>query len=156
MLERIGGRKLLVSLVVGGSGMAIALSRGDLPPNLLQLFEVIVGAFVGGNLMAQALDRGPKKVHAESEPSPPEPLPPIIEELSPEPTPAPQPQQQQGVPNEMVVAAFKELGELINGHMVRQQESLDGIMKATQVNQQALSVVVDKVMAMNAKLPQSF
>lgn len=153
MLEKIGGRKLVVSLIVGGSGMAIALGRGDLPPNLLQLFEVIVGAFVGGNIMAQALDRSPK-VKPQIVEELVEEAPPM--ELQPTPELPPIAPISQGVPNEMVVAAFKELGDLINGHAARTQEALDGVMKATQINQQALSVIVDKVMAMNAKLPQSF
>lgn len=45
----IGGRKVVATLLVLGIGTAIALYRGDVPGNLMQLLEVVFGAFVAGN-----------------------------------------------------------------------------------------------------------
>lgn len=43
------GRKLFVTIIILGIGVAVTLLRGDLPHNLLNLLEIVLACFVGGN-----------------------------------------------------------------------------------------------------------
>lgn len=49
-METNGWRKLGAGLVVLGVGIAITVAKGDIPANLLQLLQVLFGAFVVGNV----------------------------------------------------------------------------------------------------------
>lgn len=54
--EKIGtSRKLIVSGVVLVVGVVVALLKGDIPSNLLQLLEVVFGGFIVGNVAGHAL-----------------------------------------------------------------------------------------------------
>lgn len=50
MFNQVSSRKLLVSLVILVSGIAISAVKGDIPHGLLQLMEVIFGGFIVGNV----------------------------------------------------------------------------------------------------------
>lgn len=45
-----GIRKILVGLVILATGITITVLRNDIPPNLLQLLQVIFGGFIVGNV----------------------------------------------------------------------------------------------------------
>jgi hypothetical protein len=49
MIDMIGGRKVLAALVVLIVGIGVVLMKGDIPPNLLSLMQVVFAAFVAGN-----------------------------------------------------------------------------------------------------------
>jgi hypothetical protein len=49
MVDKIGGRKVLVVLVTLALGLAITLWKGDIPSGLLSLIQVLFGAFIAGN-----------------------------------------------------------------------------------------------------------
>jgi len=51
MFEQIGGRKLVASLLVMIVGVVVTALKGDIPSGLLQLLEVTLGTFVGGNVV---------------------------------------------------------------------------------------------------------
>lgn len=145
MLERMGGRKLAVSLIALITGLGVSLGMGDIPDNLLQLLEVIVASFVSGNIAAQVF--GAIKPVKKIKPDPDdEGSSPIQQEVQVAPV-APTQTVSEGVPVQVAVDAFRELGALIDGHSRRTQQTLDELAKATQINQQALSVIVDKVMS---------
>lgn len=50
MVERIGGRKVLVAIITITLALGIVLVHGDLPDNFTNLLEVVFGAFVTGNM----------------------------------------------------------------------------------------------------------
>ncbi len=52
----VGKRKLLVFGIILVVGIAIALYKGDIPSNLLQLLEVVFTGFMAGNVAGHALD----------------------------------------------------------------------------------------------------
>lgn len=49
MLNKLGGRKMAVGFLVLGVGVAFTAAQGDVMPGLLQLLQVIFGAYVIGN-----------------------------------------------------------------------------------------------------------
>ena len=49
MIDNIGGRKILAAIVVMALAVGAVLLKGDVPPNFLQLLQVVFGAFVLGN-----------------------------------------------------------------------------------------------------------
>ncbi len=51
MIDSIGGRKVFAALLVIAIGVATVFLRGDLPPGLLSLLQVVFGALVAGNAM---------------------------------------------------------------------------------------------------------
>lgn len=50
MLDKIGGRKTIVAVIVFITGLIVTHLKGDVPPNLLQLLSIVFGAFVVGNV----------------------------------------------------------------------------------------------------------
>lgn len=49
MFEKLGGRKLVFGLITLGVGLVIGHIKGDIPPNVLSLLEMLFGSFVAGN-----------------------------------------------------------------------------------------------------------
>lgn len=49
MIDTVGGRKVAVAAVALVVGIGATLLRGDIPPNLLELIQVLFGAFIVGN-----------------------------------------------------------------------------------------------------------
>lgn len=49
-MEAIGGRKLVVSSLTLAVGVGVALYKGDVPPGLLQLLEVVAVGYTLGNV----------------------------------------------------------------------------------------------------------
>jgi hypothetical protein len=49
MIDSIGGRKVLAAAIVMALAVGAVLLKGDVPPNFLQLLQVVFGAFVLGN-----------------------------------------------------------------------------------------------------------
>ena len=49
MIDSIGGRKVLAATIVMALAVGAVLLKGDVPPNFLQLLQVVFGAFVLGN-----------------------------------------------------------------------------------------------------------
>lgn len=51
LFEKLDGfRKIIVGILILGIGVAIAVLKNDIPPNLLQLLQVIFGGFIVGNV----------------------------------------------------------------------------------------------------------
>jgi hypothetical protein len=106
MIDKLGGRKAFFSLVAIIVGVAIAFIKGDLPPNLLNLLQFVLGAFVTGNLVAGATDAVTAVQSAKAEnPVPSEPTAQV--DLSP------------------VLASIKEIGE-------QNQKTQDGLITVQQ------------------------
>ncbi len=155
MFEKLGGRKLFVALAVGGAGMTVAYNKGDIPVNLLQLLEVIMGAFMGSNIMAQYFGTT-RPVSRKPDPDDEGSSPPQTEAVVPDSISAPEPQPGlpqpvAGIDPQVVYNAFMELGQLIDKHAARSQETTDAILKATAINQQALSVITERVVSMGGR-----
>lgn len=49
-LDDLGGRKLIMAIVVLAIGLAIVFIKGDVPGNFSTLLQVLFGAFVAGNV----------------------------------------------------------------------------------------------------------
>jgi hypothetical protein len=49
MIDAIGGRKVAGALLVIAIGVGVVFLKGDIPPNLMALLQVVFGAFVAGN-----------------------------------------------------------------------------------------------------------
>jgi hypothetical protein len=50
MIDSIGGRKVVVAALIVAVAVATVLLKGDIPANFLALLQVVVGAFVAGNV----------------------------------------------------------------------------------------------------------
>lgn len=50
MLDAMGGRKVVVALIIFITGMIVTAIKGDVPANLLQLLSIIYGSLVVGNI----------------------------------------------------------------------------------------------------------
>jgi hypothetical protein len=54
MVDKIGGRKVVVALITLALGIGAVFLRGDIPPGLLTLMQTLFGAFVAGNMFEYA------------------------------------------------------------------------------------------------------
>lgn len=52
MFEKLGGRKFVAATLTVAVGLVVMAVKGDVPPGLLQLLEVTLGVFCGGNAIA--------------------------------------------------------------------------------------------------------
>lgn len=52
MISALGGRKVVVAIVVTLIGVGAVFLKGDVPPNFLSLLQTVFGAFVAGNMFA--------------------------------------------------------------------------------------------------------
>jgi hypothetical protein len=66
MLKHIGGRKAAAAITVLVIGIVSVALKGDIPPGLLQLLEVVFGAFVVGNVGAKVIGVSRAKVEAKA------------------------------------------------------------------------------------------
>ena len=64
IVESVGGRKVLVTLIMAGVGLALTFYKGDIPPGLLGLMQTIFGAFVVGNVFEHIADASVKRKQA--------------------------------------------------------------------------------------------
>lgn len=131
-MEKFGGRKLAVSLLVLVVGLAISLYKGDIPPNLLNLLEMVIGAFVGGNVLAKALGVA---VQRKTEPLPP----------PPGAIPAPADLSSGSVSNEEVRAAFNELGQHMNSLYAHQIKSMDALTQSVTNSTEAMTALLERI-----------
>lgn len=49
-IDSFGGRKTVAAIATLALGMIVTYSKGDIPPNLLQLLGLVFGGFVMGNV----------------------------------------------------------------------------------------------------------
>lgn len=68
MLKYVGGRKAIAAITVLVLGMVAVFVKGDIPPGLLQLLEVVFSAFVAGNLGSKIVAVSRLKAEAPSAP----------------------------------------------------------------------------------------
>lgn len=64
MIDKIGGRKVVVSVIAIVVGIGLVLIKGDIPSNMLVLIMSVVGAFVGGNAIEHITDAQIEKQQA--------------------------------------------------------------------------------------------
>lgn len=79
MLATVGGRKALVAVLILVTGVAVALTKGDVPPHLLNLLEMLFAGFVTGNsveYVARVIE-GRQKLAAAPPATPTQP--PVVE-----------------------------------------------------------------------------
>lgn len=136
-MTKLGGRKLVVSIMVMATGIGITAVKGDIPPNLLQLLEVVLGAFVSGNILAQVFDRPSAPGLRDGIPEAPILQAATTKENVVEPSAV--------MPIDVAVGAFQELGQLMNLHAVEHKKSMDAMSNAMQGNNQALGALVEKL-----------
>lgn len=65
MVDSIGGRKVIVSILTLAVGIGLVFAKGDVPANMLTLIMTIVGAFVAGNAVEHATEASVSKKQAE-------------------------------------------------------------------------------------------
>lgn len=53
MIQKLGGRKVLITIGAVLIGLVTVFVKGDIPPNMLNLLEVVVGVFVAGNVSSK-------------------------------------------------------------------------------------------------------
>jgi hypothetical protein len=135
MFERLGGRKMVAATLTVATGIGIALYKGDVPQNLLHLLEVVFGVFASTNVINTVGSLSLEKVKVKAETSEP----------SLEQAVAVMPQQ--GVPVEDAVIAFKELATKLDMSSAELKELLETIIKSTQLTQNALSMIAEKVLS---------
>lgn len=70
MIDSIGGRKVVMALVVATIGVAVVFFKGDIPANLLALLQVVFGAFVVGNGVEHYTSARASAAASEGEPDP--------------------------------------------------------------------------------------
>lgn len=51
--EKVGGRKLIATVLVLAAGGVLVATNGDVPDNYLVLLQTALGAFVGGNAVSK-------------------------------------------------------------------------------------------------------
>lgn len=86
-MSKLYSRKLIVSVLVMATGLTVALIKGDIPPNILQLLEVMAGTYVAGNVISGIGKRG-KEDQEEGEELTPASPPGPIETIPSQPLPA--------------------------------------------------------------------
>lgn len=67
-MSKLSSRKLIVSLAVLVTGLVIGLVKGDVPPNILQLLEVIAGTYVVGNVLSGVTEGAAKPKKEQHKP----------------------------------------------------------------------------------------
>lgn len=81
-MDKLGGRKVIVGIVVLAIGVTMVLVKGDITANLLQLLEVVFGAFVVGNVGEHIVNGSVMKAETKAPIAASEDVKPIIEVLA--------------------------------------------------------------------------
>lgn len=130
MFEMLGGRKMVASTLTLVVGLVIVLTKGDIPPNFLNLLVVTLGTFVGGNVASSAVGalytRAAVKVAD----------PASEQDGAPAPEAPPVPAQTEGITNEVLYQGLQ--------YVSSQLVTIDGKVGALQTDsaKQAESIVV--------------
>jgi hypothetical protein len=117
MFEKLGGRKMVAATLTMAVGVTVAVWKGDIPPNLLQLLEIVFGVFAGANAINTIGGLTLNRVKAPE------------------------------IPVDHAVQAFSELTTNVKDQSAQTQQMLDSIIKSTQLTQNALSVIAEKVLS---------
>lgn len=130
MFEKLGGRKMVAATLTVAVGIGITLLKGDVPSNLLYLLITIFGVFAGTNTLntAASISLDKKKLETTMEPA-------VL------------PSAPQGVPVQDAVLAFQEVVTRVEAGNAQQKELLNEIIKSTQLSQNALSMIAEKVLS---------
>ena len=141
MFEKLGGRKFLATSLTVVAGMVVMFIKGDIPPNFLNLLEVAIGAFVGGNVLsnvAGAFYKPAPEASAAGE-SQPE-MVPDSQQAAPTPVPEAPAPTQASVTNEQLYAGLAEVFQKVEAV----ETSVTEISKATAVSQKVLNVLLER------------
>ncbi len=124
MFEKLGGRKMVAATLTVAVGIAMAIIKDDVPPNLLYLLISVFGLFAGANSLTTmgALSLEKKVVGVASEPA-------------------------AGVPVQDAVEAFGQLNAKVEAQAQQQMLALQEIIKSTQITQSALAMIAEKVLS---------
>jgi hypothetical protein len=123
MFEKLGGRKMVGATVTMAVGIIAVLIKGDIPDNLLQLLEVVFGVFAGANSINTAAGLVlARKTAAE-------------------------PQIQVDAALKAANDSFVHLNGNLEASTAQTQKALDEIIKSTQLTQNALSVIAERVLS---------
>lgn len=123
MFDQLGGRKMVAAVLIVAIGVSIAFVKGDVPSNLLQLLEVVFGVFVTANTVNTASSHSLEKAKA-------------LTPISPN-----------GINPDVAIRAFDAMSAAVAEHGNKTHQMLDSVIKSTQVTQQALSMVAEKVLS---------
>lgn len=128
MFEKLGGRKMIAATLTLAVGLGLCLLKDDIPHNMLYLLITIYGVFAGTNTINTigGLTLGSK---------------PQMET-----TVAPAPSVEAGIPIRDAVEAFGQLSAKVDVAAQTQAAMLEQIVKSTQLTQNALSMIAEKVL----------
>jgi hypothetical protein len=145
----MGYRKLIVSGVILLVGVLVAFFKDDVPPNLMQLLQVVFGGFVVGNVGEHLVDASYAKSDAKVEVArlqavaqAPEPWDDNFEALK-----ALINQNSEEVKQLLLQAMNPPAGAVDYSTAIQSMmQSLEKIHETQQINQKALSMIISKGM----------
>lgn len=142
MLSKLGGRKMVAATLTVGIGLGAVALKGDVPPNLLQLLEIVFSVFAGANAINTALGT---RIQMKKESTVVPEVEPVIKEEIMAPAPVEQPQPDpNAVANKDVVTAFNVIMNQQAANQAETKAALDVIVRTLQMTQTALNTVAEK------------